>query len=109
MNLNPTVRAVLTALVAGLAVVAVALPTLGAPLWVGIVIGAVVAACGALGIVPPQTGGTQQGLVSPSLTTPPAIDTPQGEAVVVDAGPHVSKAEAHNYDAPAKRGFEGDL
>jgi hypothetical protein len=105
MNLNPTVRTILTALVAALAVVAVALPTLGAPLWVGIIIGAVVAACAAIGIVPPQVGGTQQGLVNPSLTSPPAIDTPQGEAVVVE-----NPAQAgFDQDAvvPTKRGYEG--
>ena len=71
MQLSPTARAVLTAIVAALAVVAVALPTLGAPLWVGVILGAVTAGFGALGIVPPQTGGTQVGVKSPAVIEPP--------------------------------------
>lgn len=78
MNLSPTWRSILTAVVASLAVVAVALPTLGAPLWVGVLIGAVTAGAGALGIVPPQTGGTQHGLVSPSVSEPPAAQVEDG-------------------------------
>jgi hypothetical protein len=74
MNLSPNVRALLTALVAALAVVAVALPTLGAPVWVGIVLGALSAGFGALGIVPPQVGGTQAGVVNPTVVEPPAAD-----------------------------------
>ena len=74
MNLSPAVRTALTALVAALGVLAVALPTLGAPLWVGVIIGALTAACAALGIVPPQVGGTQQGVVSPTVVEPPKAD-----------------------------------
>lgn len=84
MQLSPTARALLTALVAGLAVVAVALPTLGAPVWVGVILGALSAAFGALGIVPPQTGGTQVGVTSPTVVEPPVanVETPMERPVV---------------------------
>lgn len=74
MNLSPTARAVLTALLVALGSVAVALPTLGAPLWVGVVIGALTAAGASLGLVPPQVGGTQVGLANPTVVEPPAAD-----------------------------------
>ena len=80
MQLSPTVRTALTAIAAMLAALAVALPTLGAPLWVGIAVGVVTAGLGALGIVPPQVGGTQQGIVNPSVTKPPAA--------AIDEQPH---------------------
>lgn len=72
MVLSPTARTLLTALVAALAVIAVALPTLGAPLWVGVIVGALSAFFGALGIVPPQVGGQQVGLTNPSVVNQPA-------------------------------------
>lgn len=81
MNLSPSVRAVVTAVLAALAVVAVALPTLGAPIWVGVVIAALTAAGAALGVVPPQVGGTQQGVVSPSVVEPPAADVEEAPAM----------------------------
>lgn len=75
MKLSPLVRALLTALMAGLAAASVLLPTLGdTPAWVGVLIGVVAAVLGALGITPPQMGGMQHGVVSPSLHEPPAAD-----------------------------------
>jgi hypothetical protein len=130
MQFSPKIRTVLTALVAALAVVAVALPSLGAPLWVGIIIGAVVAGLGAIGIVPPQTGGTQEGGFKAQLSSPPTVETPGPGDGVVREQPVIaedpefvgrilpdpaqgelwrSKTERHNYDAPRKRGFEGDV
>lgn len=77
MNLSPTVRTILTVLSA-------AVTTLGGliaagevtdlPSWVGIVVAVLSGMFGALNIVPPQTGGTQQGLASPSISEPPAAD-----------------------------------
>lgn len=72
MELSPTVRTALTVLSAMLAALAVALPTLGAPVWVAVIVGVVTTGLAALGIVPPQVGGTQQGVVNPSVTEPPA-------------------------------------
>jgi Na+-translocating ferredoxin:NAD+ oxidoreductase RnfD subunit len=78
MNLSPTARWLLGGL-------AVAVTTFGGlvaadealaaslPAWVGylvIVLGAVLAFL----LAPPQLGGTQQGLVNPSITEPPAAD-----------------------------------
>lgn len=85
MNISPSLRTALTAVVAMLAAIAVVLPTLGAPVWVAAIIGALLAGAAAVGIIPPQTGGTQVGVASPSLTTPPAVQTPdEGAGVVVE-------------------------
>lgn len=75
MNLSPTVRAVLTAVLAGLTALGALLPSLtGVPTWVGVTIAVVSATLGALGLVPPQTGGTQVGIASPSVVEPPKAD-----------------------------------
>lgn len=72
MNLSPAARAVLTAVLAGLTAFGAVLPTLSnVPTWVGVLIAVVSASFGALGIIPPQVGGTQQGVTNPSLTEPP--------------------------------------
>jgi hypothetical protein len=78
MNLSPTLRwilgavsAVVTtfgALVASDEVLASTLPP-----WVGVVL-AVLGALLAFLLAPPQLGGTQNGLVNPSLSEPPAAD-----------------------------------
>jgi hypothetical protein len=67
MALSPTVRTILTVIAAIVAALAVAIPTLGAPVWVGVLLGVVTTGLAALGIVPPQTGGTQQGVASPTV------------------------------------------
>ena len=72
MQFSPTARAVLTVLAAMLAALAVSLPTLGAPVWVAVAVGVVTTGLAALGIVPPQVGGTQEGVVNPSVSEPPA-------------------------------------
>lgn len=72
MELSPTVRTALTVLAAMLAALAVSLPTLGAPVWVAVIIGVATTGLAALGIVPPQVGGTQTGVVNPSVSEPPA-------------------------------------
>ena len=79
MNLSPTVRWLLTAL-------ATAVTTFGGliaagevtdlPSWVGIALAVVSAVLGTLNVVPPQVGGTQQGVVNPSITEPPRADVP---------------------------------
>jgi hypothetical protein len=80
VNLNPTVRWLLAGLLGG-ATAAVSILADGFQaldvLLIGIALG------GALGLVPPQTGGTQEGVVSPSVTEPPAADiTERGYALV---------------------------
>jgi hypothetical protein len=69
VNLNPTVRWLLAGAL-GAATAAVSILADGFQaldvLLIGIALG------GALGLVPPQTGGTQEGVVSPSVTEPPA-------------------------------------
>lgn len=71
MNLNPTVRWLLAGLF-GAATAAVAILADGfQPLDALLIL---IALGGALGLVPPQTGGTQQGIVSPSVTEPPPAD-----------------------------------
>lgn len=87
MNLSPTVRSIMTAVAAALAALAVVLPTLGAPVWVAAIIGVVLVTFGALGIVPPQTGGTQQGVVSPAV-----VDVPPSENIVTAEPPVVPPA-----------------
>jgi hypothetical protein len=75
MQFSPTVRWLLTGLFAGLTVLATQLPSLtGLPEWVGPALAALTAVGAALGLIPPQTGGTQQGVVNPSVTEPPAAD-----------------------------------
>jgi hypothetical protein len=119
MQFSPRTRAILTAVVAALAVVAVSLPALGAPLWVGIVLGAIVAGLGAVGIVPPQTGGTQVGGMKAELTSPPHVETPgPADGVVIEqlapgVEPHHPKFDQQHGlgDGPAvprKRGSEQD-
>jgi hypothetical protein len=68
MSLSPTLRWLLGGLAASVAAFGALLPTLtGVPTWVGVA-GAVLGAMfAALNIVPPGVGGTQQGVVSPSL------------------------------------------
>lgn len=69
MNLNPMVRWLLAGL-AGAATAAVSILADGfQPLDALLIL---VALFGALGIVPPQVGGTQEGVVNPSLKEPPA-------------------------------------
>lgn len=78
MNLSPTARWLLGGLVAALTAFSASLPLFtGLPDWVGPALAVVVATLGALGIIPPQTGGTQQGVVNPTLDrrTPPAPTT----------------------------------
>ena len=74
LNLSPTVRSILTIVGVVLATVIPVLATAGVPLVVTAVLGAVVAAFGYLGLVPPQVGGTQQGVVSPTVVEPPDAD-----------------------------------
>jgi hypothetical protein len=71
MNLNPTVRWILAG-VLGAATAAVSILADGfQPLDALLIL---IALGGSLGLVPPQTGGTQQGVVNPSITEPPAAD-----------------------------------
>jgi hypothetical protein len=79
MNLSPTARSIATAVLAALGAIAVALPTLGAPVWVAVILGAILVAGGSLGLVPPQTGGTQVGLSSPTIVEPPAADVVEAD------------------------------
>lgn len=78
MNLSPAVRAVLTAVAAGVSALGALLAAdelaASVPSWVGIVVAVLGAVFTGLGIVPPQVGGTQQGIVNPSLTEPPPAD-----------------------------------
>jgi hypothetical protein len=68
MNLSPALRWLLTGLF-GAATAAVSILADGfQPLDVLLI---VLALGAALGLVPPQTGGTQVGVVSPSITEPP--------------------------------------
>lgn len=85
LNLSPTARTVLTILGVILATVIPVLATAGVPVIVTAVMGAIVAAFGYLGLVPPQVGGTQQGVMSPAVVEPP-------EADVVDAPVKADKA-----------------
>jgi hypothetical protein len=77
LNLSPTVRWLLTGLAAGVTALGglVAAGTItDLPEWVGIAVAILGAVFSALGLVPPQTGGTQQGVVQPSITEPPPAD-----------------------------------
>jgi uncharacterized membrane protein len=71
VNLSPTLRWILAG-VLGAATAAVSILADGfQPLDVLLIL---IALGSALGLVPPQTGGTQQGVVNPSLTEPPRVD-----------------------------------
>jgi hypothetical protein len=77
VNLSPTVRWLLTALAAGVTTfggLIAAGEVTDLPSWVGILVAVLSAVLGSLNLVPPQVGGTQQGLVNPSITEPPAAD-----------------------------------
>jgi hypothetical protein len=69
MPLSPSVRWILAGLL-GAATAAVSILADGfQPLDALLIL---IALGGSLGLVPPQTGGTQQGVVNPSITEPPA-------------------------------------
>jgi hypothetical protein len=69
MQLSPKVRSVLTVIATILAVIAAVLPAVtGVPVVVGAVIAAVLTALAGFGIVPPQVGGVQVGVVDPSIS-----------------------------------------
>jgi hypothetical protein len=74
LNLSPTVRSGLTIVGVVLAFVIPVLATAGVPVIVLGLGGAIVAAFGYLGLIPPQTGGTQQGVVAPTVVEPPQAD-----------------------------------
>lgn len=74
LNLSPAVRSVLVVIGVILGAVIPVLVTLGVPVAVTVVAGAVLTALIGLGIVPPQTGGTQVGVTSPAIVEPPAAD-----------------------------------
>jgi hypothetical protein len=77
MNLSPTVRWLLGGVAAGVSALGALLAAgtiADAPEWLGVVVAVGGATLAALGIVPPQTGGTQQGVVNPGLTQPPPIE-----------------------------------
>ena len=64
LNLSPTVRTILV--IVGTIVTALAAgDPFGLPAEAQAVIGALAFAFGALGLVPPQTGGTQRAIVNP--------------------------------------------
>jgi hypothetical protein len=71
MNLSPTLRWLLAGLL-GAATAAVSILADGfQPLDALLIL---IALGGSLGLVPPQTGGTQNGVVNPSISEPPAAD-----------------------------------
>ncbi len=81
MNISPTARTILTAVLAGLTALGALLPTLtNVPVWVGVLVAVVSASLGSLGLVPPQTGGTQRGFVSPSIIEPPTAQVDEGRS-----------------------------
>lgn len=70
MTLTPTVRTLLTVLAAAVTVVGGLIASgelTDLPSWVGIVLAAVSATLGALGITPPQAGGVQQSVSNPRV------------------------------------------
>ena len=71
VNLSPTLRWLLAGFF-GAATAAVAILADGFQPLDALLI--VIALGGALGLVPPQVGGTQEGVVNPSVTEPPAAD-----------------------------------
>jgi hypothetical protein len=83
VNLSPTARWLLTGLAAGVSAFGALIPTLsGVPTWVGVLVAVLGATFAGLGIVAPSVGGTQQGVVNPSLTEPPRIDGEAGYGVI---------------------------
>lgn len=74
LNLSPTVRSILVVVGVILGAVVPVLVTAGVPVIVTAVAGAVVTALVGLGIVPPQTGGTQVGVVTPAVAVPPPAE-----------------------------------
>lgn len=75
--MSPAVRHVLSAAAAGVSAVGalIAAGTItNAPEWLGVTVAVAGAMFAALGIVPGQVGGTQQGIVSPSVVEPPAAN-----------------------------------
>jgi hypothetical protein len=70
MSLSPTVRWLLAG-VLGAATAAVTILADGFQPMDALLI--LIALGGSLGLVPPQTGGTQQGVVNPSLTERPPV------------------------------------
>jgi hypothetical protein len=83
VNLSPTARWLLTGLAAGVSAFGALIPTLsGVPTWVGVAVAVLGATFAGLGIVAPGVGGTQQGVVNPSLSEPPRIDGEAGYAGV---------------------------
>lgn len=75
MNLSPTVRWLLGGVGAVVAFLA-AYDPFGLPAWAQGVIACLFVLLGSLGLIPPQVGGTQQGVMSPSIAEPPPADTP---------------------------------
>ena len=71
MQLNPTVRWLLVGLMAAATAAVTILDDGFQPPDVLLI---VIALGSGLGVVPPQVGGTQQGIVNPSLTEPPDAD-----------------------------------
>jgi uncharacterized membrane protein len=71
VNLSPTLRWILAG-VLGAATAAVSILADGfQPMDVLLIL---IALGGSLGLVPPQVGGTQNGLANPSISEPPAAD-----------------------------------
>ena len=66
MNLSPTVRSLLGVAAAVVAFLAASDP-FGLPPWAQGVVAVASVAFAAAGIVPPQVGGTQQGVIDPSV------------------------------------------
>jgi hypothetical protein len=77
MQLSPTVRWLLTGVAAGVTAFGGLIASgvlLDLPSWVGVLVAVLGAVFSGLGLVPPQVGGTQQGVVNPSVSEPPAAD-----------------------------------
>jgi hypothetical protein len=85
VNLSPALRAIAGALVAAGTAALTVLADDAFTVADGIIVA--LAFVGTFAVVPPQVGGTQQGVVNPSLTEPPRIDGEAGygliEALVV--------------------------
>lgn len=80
MELSPTTRHILSAVAAGVAALGALIAggtITNAPEWVGIAISVLGTVFAALGIVPGQVGGTQEGVVSPSVKDVPPSDNIQ--------------------------------
>lgn len=75
MEFSPTARHWLTVAATLVAAVATVLATEDSiPEWVGVVLACLSTIFAGLGIVPGQVGGTQTGIVNPSLEQPPPIE-----------------------------------